>query len=265
MLGAECYTGHRLVDSEPTEVLQTWFLFSDNFKKSVENRTKDCMFIDLTKAFDTLSRKGFWLIIERLGFPSVPQYDHPAAWRPARLSKVDHDLSKLFPLVNCVKQGCVLIQTLFSIIFSLMLKQAMKDLDNEDGVYTLSFRQQSIQLYKVAGLHEVLWADLVFANNAAQIFSLETWKSSPTCISKSITFLTSLLETELDRSHVHILWLRNHFKCQDWQRKTTDWPNQTRLLANCTRVWKNKPEEGHQDQRVLSCHTHHPNVRLKHG
>ena len=36
---------------------------------------------------------------------------------------------------NCTKQGCVPAPTLFSIFFSMMLKHATQDLDDEDCVY----------------------------------------------------------------------------------------------------------------------------------
>ena len=49
--------------------------------------------------------------------------------------RLNGDPSDPFPIVNGVKQGCVLAQTFFSILFSMMLKQATVDLDDEDGVY----------------------------------------------------------------------------------------------------------------------------------
>lgn len=48
--------------------------------------------------------------------------------------RVNNDLSELFPIFNGVKQGCVLAPTLFSTFFSMMLRQATRDLDGEKGV-----------------------------------------------------------------------------------------------------------------------------------
>ena len=45
-----------------------------------------------------------------------------------------NDLSEPFPIVSGVKQD-VLAPSLFSIFSSMMLQQAMKDADDEDGVY----------------------------------------------------------------------------------------------------------------------------------
>ena len=42
-------------------------------------------FADLTKAFDSVNRKGLWMIMERLGLipPQVHQHCYPTAQRPA--------------------------------------------------------------------------------------------------------------------------------------------------------------------------------------
>ena len=49
--------------------------------------------------------------------------------------RLNSDLSAPFPITNGVKQGCVLALTLFSIFFSMMLKQATDDLEDEDFIY----------------------------------------------------------------------------------------------------------------------------------
>ncbi|XP_069783087.1 uncharacterized protein [Narcine bancroftii] len=92
-------------------------------------------FVDLTKAFDTMSRKGLWQILERLGCPPkflnmVIQLHENQQGRV----RYSNELSEPFSIDNGVKQGCVLTPTLFTIFFSMMLKQAMKDLNNEDAV-----------------------------------------------------------------------------------------------------------------------------------
>ena len=101
-----------------------------------QNKGLYITFVDLTKAFDTVSRKGLWLIMKRLGCPQkfltmVIQL-HEDQHGQIRLN---NDLSKPFPITNGVKQGCVLAPTLFSIFFSMMLKQATDDLEDEDFVY----------------------------------------------------------------------------------------------------------------------------------
>ena len=79
-------------------------------------------FIDLTKAFDLVSRTGLFQLLEKIGCP------------PKLLSNIasfhvnmhvtvgfDGEISELFKIDSGVKQGCVLALTLFGIFLSLML------------------------------------------------------------------------------------------------------------------------------------------------
>ena len=88
------------------------------------------------KAFDTVSRKGLWQILERHGYPrkflNMVIQLHEGQRDQIRL---EGDLSESFPNSNGVKQGFVLAPTLFSIVFRMMIKQVNEDLEDEDGVY----------------------------------------------------------------------------------------------------------------------------------
>ena len=85
-------------------------------------------FVDLTKAFDTISRDGQWKILARLGCP--PNFSPSSA----SSIKVRRSTMGSFPISNGVKQGCILAPTLFSIFFSIMLPEAKEDL--ADGIYS---------------------------------------------------------------------------------------------------------------------------------
>ena len=87
-------------------------------------------FVDLTKAFDTVSRDGLWKIIAKFGYPSryiamVRQFHDGMQ---ARVQN-DGEYSEPFPVTNGVKQGCVMAPTLFSMMFSAMFTYAFQDVD----------------------------------------------------------------------------------------------------------------------------------------
>ena len=91
------------------------------------------LFIDLTKAFDTVNREGLWLILEKAGCPKH-FVDIIASFHVNMKASVreGRDKSPPFTVTSGTKQGCVLAPTLFSIFFSLMLYIAFKDVT--DGV-----------------------------------------------------------------------------------------------------------------------------------
>lgn len=89
------------------------------------------MFVDFDKAFDTICRKGLWLILQPLGCP--PKFlEMVIQLREDQCSQIrlNSNLSEPFPISNGMKQACVQVPTLFSIFFSMMLKQATIDLDD---------------------------------------------------------------------------------------------------------------------------------------
>ena len=87
-------------------------------------------YVDLTKAFDTVSREGLWKIMAKYGCPrkfiSMVQQFH--AVMKAQVQD-NRETSEPFPVSNGVKQGCVLAPTLFSLMFSAMLTDAFRDGD----------------------------------------------------------------------------------------------------------------------------------------
>ena len=81
-------------------------------------------FVDLTKAFDTVSLEGLWKIMAKFAFRlfiAIAQQFHDGML--ARV-KNDGEFPDPFPVTNEVKQGCVLPSTLFSMTFSVMLTDA---------------------------------------------------------------------------------------------------------------------------------------------
>ena len=91
-------------------------------------------FIDLTKAFDLVSRDGLFKALVTIGCPP----------KPHSLIKSFHcnmkgtvqfygSLSEPFDIRSGVKQGCVLAPTLFRIFFALVLRHAFGK--SQDGIY----------------------------------------------------------------------------------------------------------------------------------
>ena len=91
------------------------------------------LFIDLTKAFDTVHREGLWDILLKAGCPrhfvGIIRSFHDGMKVTVREGS---EKSPPFEVTSGTKQGCVIAPTLFSIFFSMMLFVAFKDSD--DGI-----------------------------------------------------------------------------------------------------------------------------------
>ena len=86
--------------------------------------------VDITKAFDAVSREGLWKIMAHFGYPDL-FITIICQIHNGMMARVldDGEASPKFPVSNGVKQGCVLAPTLFSMMFSAMLT----DTFNLDG------------------------------------------------------------------------------------------------------------------------------------
>ena len=93
------------------------------------------LFIDLTKAFDTVNRQGLWAILEKIGCPKL-FVDLISSFHDGMRVTVreGNDRSEPFGVTSGTKQGCVLAPTLFSIFFSVMLHVAFKDATDGVGI-----------------------------------------------------------------------------------------------------------------------------------
>ena len=92
-------------------------------------------YVDLTKAFDTVSREGLWRIMAKYGCPpkfiTIVRLLHDGMM--ARVQD-NGNSSEPFLVSNGVKQDCVLAPTLFSLMFSAMLTDAFADTDIGIGI-----------------------------------------------------------------------------------------------------------------------------------
>ncbi|KAK7109622.1 hypothetical protein V1264_013633 [Littorina saxatilis] len=91
-------------------------------------------FIDLTNAFDPVSRDGLFKVLERIGCPhrllSMIQSFHTDT---KGVMQFDGSSSAPFEVKSGVKQGYMLAPALFGIYFAVMLKHAFRT--STDGIY----------------------------------------------------------------------------------------------------------------------------------
>ena len=128
------------------------------------------VFIDLVKAFDSVDRTGLWKILAKLGCPTKI-VNLIAAFHDGMEARVidNGSISSSFPVSNGAKQGCVLAPTLFSILFSCMLNDALKDLRpgiqvqfrSSGGIFNLR------RLKAKTMVSDVIVRDLLFADDCA--------------------------------------------------------------------------------------------------
>lgn len=129
------------------------------------------VFIDLTKAFDTVNSKALWTVLEPIGCPQkfvkmIQFFDDGMTSQV--LSSGD---TETFEISNGVKQGCVLAPVFFNVFFMHMLSHA--DRDVKKGVY-IQYRLDG-SLFDVRRLSaktkcsEDLLQEAPFANDCALV------------------------------------------------------------------------------------------------
>jgi len=98
-------------------------------EKCLEQYKDLCLiFIDLTKAFDSMNRSGLWAVLSRVGYPDkfvkIVQSFHDGMLA----SVLDGgSASSTFSVTFDTKQGCILAPLLFSIFFTMLLYVAFHD------------------------------------------------------------------------------------------------------------------------------------------
>ena len=99
-----------------------------------QNMPLYAVFIDFSKAFDTVSREGLWQVLRKFGCPEK-FIKLTAALHNGMQANVlyGNAQSTDFAVSTGVKQGCVLAPTLFSLYLAAMLEVAFRS--TEEGVY----------------------------------------------------------------------------------------------------------------------------------
>jgi hypothetical protein len=149
------------------------FCLRQTQEKCIEqNMPLYAVFIDFTKAFDTVSREGLWQVLTKFGCPakfvSIIQSLHSGM--KASVYQ-DGNESKEFDVSNGVKQGCVLAPTLFSLYLSAMLEIAFKN--SGDGVCIQT--RHNADLFNVAHFKakrktsQIIVREMLFADDCALV------------------------------------------------------------------------------------------------
>ena len=127
-------------------------------------------FVDLSKAFDTVSREGFWKIMAKFGCPDK-FIALVCSFHDGMQVRVQDDGESSEPILvaNGVKQGCVLAPTLFSIMFLAMLTDAFRDDSNGIDIhYCTDEKFFNLQTLKAKSkIKEHPMRDMLFANDCA--------------------------------------------------------------------------------------------------
>ena len=130
------------------------------------------VFVDFSKAFDTVGWTGLWQLLRKYGCPVKFKFmiETLHTGMIANVS-VGGEVSESFSVTIGVKHSCVLAPTLFSIFLSAMLDEAFRDMGG--GVYIQS--RQSADIFNVAHFRtktkttRTLMRELLFADDSALV------------------------------------------------------------------------------------------------
>ena len=132
------------------------------------------VFVDLKKAFDLVSRKGLFHLLEKIGCPQKLLKVVMSFHEDMKSTVLfDGSSSAVFRTKSGVKQGCVLAPTLFGIFFSLSLSHAFSESEKTE---CFSIRDLTVSCSTCPaceprqGVRQLLLREMLFADDAALSF-----------------------------------------------------------------------------------------------
>ena len=130
------------------------------------------LLIDLTKAFDFVSRDRLFKILPKIGCPpKLLSFIKSLHDGTRGTVQYEGSMSEAFNINSGVKQVCVLAPTLFNIFFSVLLKHAFKS--TEEGILLRTRSDEKLfnpaRLRAKTRVRKVTLRDLFFADDAALV------------------------------------------------------------------------------------------------
>ena len=134
------------------------------------------VFVDLTKAFDSVSRTGLWMLLHRVGFPEKVINIIRSFHDGMQARVVDGGLeSAPFDVDNGVKQGCVFAPLLFSIVMAAVIYDAFHNCEKginfnvryDGGIFNLRRFKAKTKV------HHILVRELLYADDCALVAHTE--------------------------------------------------------------------------------------------
>ncbi|XP_067933389.1 uncharacterized protein [Watersipora subatra] len=128
------------------------------------------VFINFSKAFNTVDQPTFWKILQKLGvlnhFTNLINALHTSMKASIKLKGASSDL---FQVKNGVKQGCVLAPSLLSIFLSVVLQYNFENCDNGHWIQSRPRADMlNVDQYKSATkTRKILVEKLMFAYDTA--------------------------------------------------------------------------------------------------
>ena len=128
------------------------------------------LFVDLTKAYDSVARSALWKVLEKLGVPSemvkMVRSLHEGMKAEVR---VGEKKSGSIKVNNGLRQGCTLAPTLFNIYFSMVISD-WRARCKQLGLAMATRNTKSLKSFRPNGCSkELLITELMFADDAAAV------------------------------------------------------------------------------------------------
>ena len=222
-------------------------LLSCSSKKNVSNSTKtSTCSSSISPRHSTLNRAALWAILSKLGCP--PRFVQIIrSFHDGMFCRVieNGDASDPFPVSNAVKQGCVLVPTLFSLLFAQMLSAALSQTEagvkihyRTDGDFFNLRRLKSYTKVTRAIVRDFLFADDCALAAHSEV-DLQELADCFATAAKSFRLTVSIKKTEVLRQlapkHCSALTQHHHWwKCAEKCRHLQI-PRQLHKL--CSQPW----------------------------